>query len=88
MNESYYSKCSIWAAIFWGLSVLLLAAIWTCAAMGADRDWLIAKATTFVFTSTIAATLQVRSYMVRLCAVVRATAGLTTPEPEKIRVLR
>ena len=87
MNEAFVSRCAVWASVFWAKSVGLLAAVWVAAAHHVGMEWVIALATTFVFTATIAATIQVRSYMVRLCAVIRATAGIEAPQA-KVRALR
>lgn len=87
MNDQYVSRCAVYAWSAWAIAGVLLGIVWYAAAESIRPPWLLALCLTTCFAIGIAVTLHVRSYMVRLCALVRTTAGLSTPD-EKVRNLR
>jgi predicted small integral membrane protein len=75
MQENYYPTCRIWAWIAWAVTVALIVAAWTLMLVG-ETHWRLAflLGGTGCTTAAVAATLHVRSFMVRLSSLVRAAS--------------
>lgn len=85
MEESYIGRNQVFAAVAWmavvalmGSGVLLLALAPEC------EDWAKMLALCGCATSALAATLTIRGYAIRACALVRATAGLDRQEGPRL----
>ena len=87
MSENFISKTVVAAFVLWAAVFALIAAAWI--AMGVDPGmWRFAGllAATACATSAGAATLHIKTYSLRTCNLIRATAGLDSCEP--VRSLR
>lgn len=75
MNEGYYPQCRVWAWIAWTAVVGLLVAAWLLLLLDQDH-WRVAGLLAFTACagSAIAATLHIRSFLVRVCSLVRAAS--------------
>lgn len=75
MNENYYPRCRVWAYAAWMVVAALLAAAWLVMLLD-WHDWRIAGLLAFSACtgSAVAATLHIRSFMVRVCSLVRAAS--------------
>jgi hypothetical protein len=73
MVESYFATCRVWAGVAWAVVVLLMAAAWTVVLFDHDH-WPEGLMLGFssCATSAVAGVLHIRSYMVRMCALIRA----------------
>lgn len=74
MHEDYFLSCKVFAMVAWAIVGALLTASWLVMLFDAD-EWqlpvmLIGSA---CVSSAVAAVLHIRSYVVRLCAVIRAS---------------
>ena len=79
MHDTLVSRATIVTEGFWILAGLAVSAVWVLAIMGAPLAYEIAVAVLAVAALTAAATWQVRTYVMRLSALVRLVGGLETP---------
>lgn len=77
MDEGYFLRCRVYAAAAWILALVLMIAGWIVLLFDPD-DWRIAGGlgVTGCAVVGVAATLQVRSFHVRVCALIRVASGL------------
>ena len=75
MNENLILKCRVYAWLCWACVLAFMTAAWMVAAFD-PRGWHVAAllALSGCATSAAAATLHIRSFMVRLSSLVRATS--------------
>lgn len=89
MNEGYVSRAAIWAAFFWVKAVLLVGAVWALSVLDEPMRWIVPTAVTASLTIALAVVAQIRMSLLRLCRLVRTTAGLEAPAaPTGVRSLR
>lgn len=83
MRENYWMTCRVMATVAWVASAALIASSWAVMLL-MEPYWKLAflLGGTGVTMACIAGTLQVRSFNVRLCALVRAAHGMETRERE------
>lgn len=75
MNEDYFLRCRVYAWCAWALTGALVAAAWLVAITDPGDWWLsVMLAVTGLALSAVAATLHIRSFMVRVCSLVRAAS--------------
>jgi hypothetical protein len=73
MNEDYFLACRVWAIVAWVLTAILLIAGWLLVEIpDASPDLGFMCAATGLAMSAAAATLHIRSFMVRVCSLIRA----------------
>lgn len=80
MNEDYYPRCRVWAAIAWAVTVALVVAAWAVL-MSAPGHWRLGflLGGSGCAMSAVAATVHIRSFMVRVCSLVRAASHAELP---------
>ena len=84
MNEDLVSRGSVVAGAAWLVVAGLLAAAWLVMLLSPSRGVALLLAATACASSAVAAVLQMRTYVVRICVVIRSTANLA---PERPRVV-
>lgn len=82
MHEEYVSRTTVVAVVLWGICGLLVAAVWVLAASNAPLRYEIATSVMAVTALTVASVWQVRTYTMRLCALMRVGAGLQHAEAD------
>lgn len=81
MNSEYFLRCRVWAVAAWAITALVLIASWVLAfVQPLGRNYAGVMACTGCAMCGIAVTLQVRSFIVRVCALIRAAATSNRPE--------
>jgi hypothetical protein len=75
VTEDYFLACRVWAVVAWLVMAVLMGAAWLVMTLDAG-GWKVAAllAACACATSAVAATLHVRSFMVRVCALIRAAS--------------
>lgn len=88
MREHYVSKTTLAVAVLWFVTTCLMAASWGVAILD-DADWLWAGmlAATGIVFAAISATAQCRLVGLRICGLIRATAGLEPEDPRGRKTL-
>lgn len=89
VQDGGFSKSGTYSAALWGLVTAFVSAAWIVG-IWAPAQWRVSGllAATGCATSAMAATLQIRSYMIRLCGLVRAASGLEQADGAPVRSLR
>lgn len=64
--------------MFWGVAIGAQLVVWIMAVTGASRDLLIATATTAAALMLAAGVWQIRCYVARVCALLRAKSEVPT----------
>jgi uncharacterized membrane protein len=82
MHEDYVSRAAVVVMFLWVAAGALIIAVWIFALSGVPHVYQYAVGTTGMATLAVAITCQVRLYVVRLCALMRATTGLDSPDAE------
>lgn len=82
MHDQYVSRASVLAVVLWSKSAVCLTVVWVLAAFDVPMRWEGAVGAVAVISAVLAAVWQVRLYTMRICNLVRATAGLESPRPE------
>lgn len=81
MNEDFFMKCRVYAWLAWAtmFGLFLAGAI---VMLVAEAHWRVAGILLIaaLATSAVAATLHIRSFMVRVCALVRAASVKDIPD--------
>ena len=89
MNQSqgYISTTALLAVTAWGAAGLLLAVAWGLVLIPGDGPpgFVAASAGSAVVATGIAMLAQIRIYTIRVCSLIRATAGL---EREELRAVK
>lgn len=81
MEENYVSRTQVTAALAWAVVAGLMGGGVAVLVLAPDRwAWALLLTAGSCATSAVAATLTIKGYAVRLCSVIRATAGLERPE--------
>jgi hypothetical protein len=80
LHDNYVSRSAVGSAILWAVATATQCAAWAIAILD-PGDWLFAGmlATTACVTAVAAGALVGRVYTLRMCALIRATAGLQRP---------
>lgn len=75
MNEDYFLRCRVYAWIGWAVVLALIVSAWAVMVVGV-HEWRIAflLGGSGCAMSAVAATLHIRSFMVRVCSLVRAAS--------------
>lgn len=81
MHESFISRAALIAAVLWFVTVVLLGAVWGLAVVGASPRWELAAAVMACASTSLAGVAQGRVNLLRLCALIRATAGIEPSQP-------
>lgn len=90
MHEDYFLTCKVWAVAAWTVVAGLLMAAWVVMILD-PGDWRLAVLLleTACVGSAVACVLHVRSYVVRVCAVIRASRGEgETPASRSLQSIR
>lgn len=75
MIENYFMRCRVYAWGAWGLTATLIGAAWIVAIVAPHVWWVsVMLGVTGLAMSAVAATLHIRSFMVRVCSLVRAAS--------------
>lgn len=75
MNEDYFMKCRVYAWLAWFGTAVLIGASWIVMIFDPEDWWLaVLLGLTGLACSAVAATLHMRSFMVRVCSLVRAAS--------------
>lgn len=82
MEENYISRSAAIAWLLWGGSGALVGAVWALALLNVPEGIGRAVAVTTILMMTLALAWQVRLFVQRLCALIRATAGLQRSEAD------
>lgn len=83
MNEQYFMTCRVWAAAAWAATVGLIFAGWMVLLFDQEH-WMIGGilAASGCAMSAVAATLHIRSFMVRMCSLIRAAHSVDLSDDE------
>lgn len=89
MDAGYFLKCRVYAAAAWAVCGLLILSGWAVLFYNEDH-WKGAGAlfATGCAVSALAATLQVRSFMVRIAALIRHANGLEEEMAPNLHTIR
>ena len=91
MNEQYISRLAIAAGFAWSGVALLILLGWVVAIIAMEANWVVIGgmlAATGCALAAAAATLSIRRYLTRTCALIRNLHGIDSGESERLRVLR
>lgn len=80
MNDNYISRSAVITALIWATAGTLVVITWLLAILDAPPRWVSATAVTGVLAMTAAVVCQTRLYALRMCGLIRVSAGLETPD--------
>ena len=82
MHDNYISRAAMIASLLWTTAGALVVTVWVLAAKGADLRFCGAVFATAALCMSLAAVYHVRLYVLRLCGLIRVSAGLQAPDAE------
>lgn len=86
MQEDYFLKCRVYAWFAWLAMAVFISAGWIVMVVNHRMWWLsVLLGITGLSLSAVAATLHIRSFMVRVCALVRAASDRELPRDGGLR---
>lgn len=86
MNEDYFARCKVYAWMAWFATSVFIGAAWIVMVFDPHDWWLsVLLGVTGLALSAVAATLHIRSFMVRVCSLVRAASPVELPEDGGLR---
>lgn len=78
MNEDQYPRCLVWAWVAWVATLVLLTSAWIVMLIPDDIRLAFLLGGSGCMMSAVAATLHIRSFMVRVCSLIRAASYRNT----------
>lgn len=82
MHDDYISRATVYTWFLWAGAALTIGLVWLLALESAPIQYEVATALVAGLTIAAATVGQVRLYALRLCALLRITAGLESPDAE------
>jgi uncharacterized membrane protein YqjE len=82
MKDNYISRAAVTAAGLWLLAAMFVTTTWLLAILDAPPRWVSATAVTAVLCMAGAVVCQMRVYTLRVCGLIRVSAGLETPNAD------